>query len=409
MHASALFSFLTLALVAFAEPIRIRDTLISFPVAKRVNSTVGIAGLAQRDQQRAKFLKQRGNGQLRQASSVGSIPSTSQLVDYVVSVEIGTPPTSYSLLVDTASSNTWVSDVKFIETDTTVQSPDSVSVQYGGGEFMDGTEFNDKITITSANIIFGQSIGVATDSQGFDDVDGVLGLGPTGLTIGTLSPSTQQSIPTITDSLFQQASTPQNLVAISFEPITSDGQVNGELTFGGTDSSKFTGSINFAPLTKTSPSNTFWGIDQQIRYGASTNILSKTAGIVDTGTTLTLIATDALAKYTSITGAVLDEDVGLLKLSASQFASLQSLFFVINGVTFEFTANAQIWPRSLNAAIGGASGDIFLIISDIGSNSGSGLDFINGMTWIERFYVALDTTNQKVGIANTPFTRATTN
>ncbi len=86
MHASALFSFLTLALVVFAEPIRIRDTLISFPVAKRVNSTVGIAGLAQRDQQRAKFLKQRGNGQLRQASSVGSIPSTSQLVDYVVSV-----------------------------------------------------------------------------------------------------------------------------------------------------------------------------------------------------------------------------------------------------------------------------------------------------------------------------------
>lgn len=86
MHASALFSFLTLALVAFAEPIRIRDTLISFPVAKRVNSTVGVAGLAQRDQQRAKFLKQRGNGQLRQASSVGSIPSTSQLVDYVVSV-----------------------------------------------------------------------------------------------------------------------------------------------------------------------------------------------------------------------------------------------------------------------------------------------------------------------------------
>ena len=86
MHASALFSFLTLALVAFAEPIRIRDTLISFPVAKRVNSTVGIAGLAQRDQQRAKFLKQRGNGQLRQASSVGSIPSTSQLVDYVVNV-----------------------------------------------------------------------------------------------------------------------------------------------------------------------------------------------------------------------------------------------------------------------------------------------------------------------------------
>ena len=75
MHASALFSFLTLALVAFAEPIRIRDSQISFPVAKRVNSTVGAAGLALRDKQRAKFLKQSG-GSLRQASSVGSIPSS---------------------------------------------------------------------------------------------------------------------------------------------------------------------------------------------------------------------------------------------------------------------------------------------------------------------------------------------
>lgn len=53
---------------------------------------------------------------------------------------------------------------------------------------------------------------------------------------------------------------------------------------------------------------------------------------------------DALALYTSITGAVLDDNTGLLKLSAAQFANLQSLFFVINGVTFEFTANAQIWP-----------------------------------------------------------------
>jgi hypothetical protein len=47
----------------------------------------------------------------------------------------------------------------------------------------------------------------------------------------------------------------------------------------------------------------------------------------------------------------------------------------------------------LNTLIGGASSDIFLIIGDIGGNSGSGLDFINGMTWIERFYVALGTSN----------------
>ena len=40
---------------------------------------------------------------------------------------------------------------------------------------MDGTEFTDRMAIGSALTIFGQSIGAATDSEGFDDVDGVLG------------------------------------------------------------------------------------------------------------------------------------------------------------------------------------------------------------------------------------------
>jgi hypothetical protein len=85
MHAAALFSFLSLALIAFAEPITIRDSTITFPIAKRVNAT-GIAGLAQRDKLRAQFLKNKSQMGLKQASSVGSIPATNQAVDYVAMV-----------------------------------------------------------------------------------------------------------------------------------------------------------------------------------------------------------------------------------------------------------------------------------------------------------------------------------
>lgn len=45
-----------------------------------------------------------------------------------------------------------------------------------------------------------------------------------------------------------------------------------------------------SPLTSTSPASEYWGIDESITYGSET-ILSSTAGIVDTGTTLILIAT----------------------------------------------------------------------------------------------------------------------
>jgi len=85
------------------------------------------------------------------------------------------------------------------------------------------------------------------------------------------------------------------------------------------------------------------------------------------------------------------------------------LTFVINGVPFGLTPNAQIWPRALNADIGGVAGTIYLIINDLGTTSGSGLDVINGQTFIERFYSVFDTANKRVGFASTPFTNATTN
>lgn len=146
--------------------------------------------------------------------------------------------------------------------------------------------------------------------------------------------------------------------------------------------------------------------------------------------TLVLIATDGFKRYQTATGAILDTTVtGLLHITAAQLSKLQSLFFIINGVccptclripvmclftpllkeTFEFTANAQLWPRSLNADLGGIASMIYLIVNDIGTPSGEGLDFVNGFTFLERFYTVLDTGNKRVGLATTPFTNATTN
>ena len=118
---------------------------------------------------------------------------------------------------------------------------------------------------------------------------------------------------------------------------------------------------------------------------------------------------DAFNRYKSATKAVLDDTTGLLMITSTQFKSLQSLFFIAGGRSFELTANAQIWPRALNSLIGGNSSAIYLIVNDIGFPSGEGLDFINGYTFLERFYSVFDTTNKRVGFATTSFTTATTN
>lgn len=82
---------------------------------------------------------------------------------------------------------------------------------------------------------------------------------------------------------------------------------------------------------------------------------------------------------------------------------------IIRQVTYELTANAQLWPRSLNTLIGGTAIQVYLIVNDLGSPSGEGLDFINGYGFLERFYTVFDTANKRVGFATTPFTAATTN
>jgi cathepsin E len=412
MVPATLLTTLLLALAVAANPVIVQRSLITLPFSKQVNLT-NIPNLVRRDQARAKALKATGQAKAGiplKSDAVISSPATNEAVSYIASVGVGSPATQYSLIIDTGSSNTWVgATLAYKKTVTSSQTSNSVSVTYGSGSFS-GTEFIDQVTIASGLVIPKQSIGVASTSTGFQGVDGIIGIGPVDLTVGTLSPATGASIPTVTDNLFSAGVISANLIAVSFQPITSASgrQVNGELTWGGTDSSKFTGAITFAPITATSPSNLFWGVNQSIRYGTTT-ILSTTAGIVDTGTTLVLIATNAFNSYKSLTGAVLDANTGLLKVTSTQFANLKTLSFVVGGVSFGLTPNGQIWPRVLNTAIGGASNSILLIVGDIGAPSGSGLDFINGQTFLERFYSVFDTTNRRVGLATTSFTTATTN
>lgn len=223
---------------------------------------------------------------------------------------------------------------------------------------------SDTVTLAPGLMIQNQGLGVAAISEGFTGLDGILGIGPVDLTEDTVLG--QATVPTVSDNLFSQGTIPEEVVGVFFAPTTSDEVTNGELTFGGTDDSKTTSPITFTPITSASPADEFWGIDQSITYGtAGTEILGMTSGIVDTGTTLLMLSTDAFNTYTSLTGATEDETTGLLTITPANYASVQSLFMSIGGTTFEFTKNAQTWPRALNTAIGGAANDILLIVADV--------------------------------------------
>ncbi|KAI0690560.1 aspartic peptidase A1 [Cerioporus squamosus] len=379
-------------------------------LARQVNST-GSSNVLKFDQRRAEAMRQRAQADSSPTSAASSfdVDAISQAVCYVVEVLIGTPPHPYTVLVDTGSSNTWVGADPmnpYIATEFSRVTGNFCHVVYGSGEVF-GYEVIETVNIGNMTLHY-QSICAAVKTRGFVGVDGILGIGPQDLTCGTMSPDTNKCIPPVTKSAWDAGLLDTYEIGISFKPSNTIVAKNGELTFGGVDESKFLGQLNWTPLTTVEPASSYVGVDQMIFYGDQSNeVLSPTSGILDTGTTLILIASDAYERYQKYTGAVEDDgDVGLLCITPEQYANLKSLFFNIGGVTYELTPNAQIWPRALNGALDGSSDKIYLIVNSIGSPSGKGLDFINGMSFLERFYMVYDIGGKRAGLATTAFTYA---
>ncbi|KAF8547620.1 acid protease [Imleria badia] len=398
----ALLSLVLVSLsVVDAGPLSRRTGKTTLSFATRIDER-GTQNIVEKDRARAQAFK---NADRSVGKGLESISITNAQVIYTAQVGVGSPATDYTLLIDTGSSNTWIGASKgYTKTSTSHDTGDTVTVSYGSGSFS-GEEWTDTVTLGSGLVIENQSIGVASSATGFSGVDGILGVGPVDLTADTVNNT--GTVPTVSDNLRSQGKISEEVLGIYFVP-ASESTSTGELTFGGYDSSVIKSSVKYVPLTKTLPASQFWGINQSISYGGTT-ILSSTAGVVDTGTTLILIATDAFQKYQSATGGTLDTTTGLLAITSSQYSRLKTLALNIGGTAYDLSPNAQIWPRSLNTGIGGSANSIYLIVADIGSPSGSGLDFIDGYTFLERYYSVFDTTNKRVGFATTSYTKATTN
>ena len=105
---------------------------------------------------------------------------------------------------------------------------------------------------------------------------------------GLGSVSGSGSIPTVTDNLFAQGTIGADVLGMLLPPYSSNDA--GSLSFGAADASKYSGQLNYVPVTQVTPAADYWGVDQSVVYG-NTTILSSTAGIVDSGTTMVSLAT----------------------------------------------------------------------------------------------------------------------
>jgi hypothetical protein len=154
-----LFATILLALSITGSPV-VRNSLVTLPVARRLNLSGGTINLLQYDQARAAALKGRSASGDRLS---GSISAINKNVFYIAQVGVGSPATTCklnarkitfadvlwsatdNLIVDTGSSNTWVgANTTYVKTTTSVSTGQPVSVSYGSG-FFSGLKHEDII------------------------------------------------------------------------------------------------------------------------------------------------------------------------------------------------------------------------------------------------------------------------
>ncbi len=219
-------------------------------------------------------------------------------------------------------------------------------------------------------------------------MDGILGLGPVDLTQNTVSNA--NTVPTFMDNLYSQGSISTEVLGVSFRPEsgsdTSD--TNGELTLGGTDSSKYTGSISYF-----SSSLPYWGISVSgFTYG-STSLGGSGSGIVDTGTTLIYIPTKAYNAFLSATRGSTDSSSGLASFSTKPTSNFAVKF---GSKSYTLTPAQYLVPQAQYSNFGLSSGKYYAWINDGGS---SGVNTIIGQKFLENYYSVYDTTNSRIGFA----------
>ncbi|KAG2357431.1 aspartic peptidase domain-containing protein [Suillus spraguei] len=378
---SAASLFALLAFSIMGSPVEVHNSPITLPMTRRLTFS-NVTDILRHDEARVAAFRE-----YRPAS----ILLTNRNMDHIVSVDIGSPPRTYHLIVDSTSSITWIGARDMYVSSTGIDIKEPVAVNNVFYSF-EGTMFRDTFTFTNGLTIPRMLIGVASASRGIA-FDGVLGIGPRVSSRGKLQDDPDRTIPSVTDYLFWE-----DLISGPIVDIVN----HGELTFGGDDRTKYTGSIRYTDITTAPHSSLYWGINQRITYG-NTELMPPFAGIVDCSATFLYIASDAYERYRAATGGTVNNMAhGLLQISIDQYNVLDSLNFYIGEETYSLTRNAQIWPRSLNHIVFGNHNDVFLVVKSLLTPSGTRFS-------LQRFYTVFDADKSRIGFAQTSYTDAMTN
>ncbi|XP_040837792.1 pepsin-3-like [Ochotona curzoniae] len=289
----------------------------------------------------------------------GSTESLENYLDteYFGTISIGTPAQDFTVIFDTGSSNLWVP--------STYCSSAACSVH---NQFNPDDSSTFEATSETISITYGT--GSMTGILGYDTVN-VGGIEDTNQIFG-LSESEPGSF-------------------LYYAPLDGildiDDESGSVVMFGGIDSSYYTGSLNWVPVSYEG----YWQItvDSITMDGETIACADGCQAIVDTGTSLLAGPTSAISNIQSYIGASENSD-GEMVVSCSYMYSLPNIVFTINGVQYPVPASAYILEED-GACMSGFEG------MDLDTSTGE--LWILGDVFIRQYFTVFDRANNQLGFA----------
>ncbi|KAJ6570186.1 acid protease [Mycena vulgaris] len=316
---------------------------------------------------------------------------------YVTTVQIGTPPRDFAIILDSGSGDFWVeSDVctsesgggcgnhTFLGEDSStsfVNTKKPWSITYGSGS-ASGDLISETIVLAGMKLpkhTFGVAHSISQSFSGDTVADGLMGLGKAGLS--------NQKTPTPVQALANAGLIDAAITSYRL-PRLLDHTNNGEVTFGGLDETKFDRS---SLVTIKTTNSDFWiaNFSGVTVNGASVAIAGNIA-LMDTGTTLLVVpANDAAAIHAKIPGAKLTN--GHYTVPCNTDASVAMEFggksFPINSKDLPFASNGR------------TTGDCTSGIGAFSDSSDNPTQWLVGDTFLKSVYFSTNANDNTISLA----------
>lgn len=228
---------------------------------------------------------------------------------YFVEAKLGDKDATMLMLLDTGAGTTWVmgtdcdstacsmhSSFGSADSSTLKTSSDTFSIAYGSGS-VSGNLASDTISLAALSLTMSFGLADTTSSDfTYFPFDGILGMSRS-------EGSTDNFLSSISDAKLL----PANIFGVSLWRESDGGENDGEVMFGATDDSKYTGSISYT----TASSSSDWAIPMDdIGYNGGKGGVTGRTAYIDTGTTYVFgPSTDVAALHKQIPGATSSDGV----------------------------------------------------------------------------------------------------